>query len=299
MTRKLKSALFSTLMLSGLFFLSGVIEGSVGAFSIVVLFYAGVGNFLYGIPVSFLSDYLTRKLLKFRFMVAGFIHLLFGTLTTFVIGGLGIFAVVCSLLFFLFEELQRKNRLQFKVNRKTIFINGIITISLFSLGIYGLWHSMGTNSEKETNQIYLIPSGYKGSIVVYYDVSKEPPLKKEGKFSVIPVKVENLEALADTDIEQYGITLTSTPMNEDGGTINDKYYYVDETGKRTEIDQYCISNGSSGSFSADNEKEIQYTTLQITKTDCSEEFFLNGKDIYHTQMDEVHDYWRNNLLAEN
>ncbi|WP_223592503.1 DUF6843 domain-containing protein [Neobacillus bataviensis] len=299
MGRKLKSALFSTLMLSGFFFLSGVIEGSVGGFSIVVLFFAAVGNFLYGIPVSFLSDILTRKLMKLRFIVAGFIHILFGFLTAFVIEGLGVFAGICSLLFFLFEELQRKNRSQHKVKRKTIFINGIITISLFSLGIYGLWHSMGTNSEKETNQIYLIPSGYEGSIVVYYDVSKEPPLKKEGKFSVIPVKVEKLEALADTDIEQYGITLTSTPMNDEGATINDKYYYVDETGKRTEIDQYCTSYGSNGSFSADDEKEIQYRTLQITKTNCSEQFYLNGKDIYYTQMDEVHDYWRNKISEEN
>jgi hypothetical protein len=287
------------LIFSGLIFLDQIIlEGSAGEFIIIILLYAAVGNFLYGIPVSFLSDYFTIKLVKFRFIVAGFIHILFGFLTTFIIGGFGIFAGVCSLLFFLLEELQRKNRLQYKVDKKLIVINGLITISFFSLGIYGLEQFVEPNSQKETNNIYLIPSGFEGSIVVYYNASKEPPLKKEGKFSVIPVNVENLEALKGTDIEQYGITLTSTPGNEEGRTINDKYYYVDEKGERTKIDQYCISDDGAGSFSTYQEKEIQYKTLQITKTDCNEEFYLDGKDIFNIQISEVHKHWRNKLYVD-
>jgi hypothetical protein len=299
MVRKLKSAFFTTLILGVLFFLFELIQEGSAVFFILVLFYSAIGNFLFGIPISFLSDFLTKKLIKYRFIVTGFIHILFGFLTTLVIGRLGLFAGVCSLLFFLLEELQKKNTNLYKINRKMFILNGFITISFFSIGIYGFVNFNEPISEKKTNNIFLIPNGFEGAIVVYYNVSEESPIKKEGEFSVIPVNVENLIELEGTEIEHYGISFTSTPRTTEGATVNDKYYYVDEMGGRTKIDNYCTSGDGSGTFTTSSGKEIQYDTLQITKTDCGEDFYLYGKEMFNTQISEVQKHWSGKLSEEN
>ena len=167
--------------------------------------------------------------------------------------------------------------------------------------IAGCSISIRDKSEGKTNELYLIPSGFEGSIIVFYNVPNKTKLEKEGKYSVIPVKLEYLEALEGTEIHQYGIYFTSTPdiftakPDMDSATVNNKYYYIDKSGDRTAIDEQCINYSTSGSFTGDNGKEMVYQSIQITKSHCGEAFYLDGLDIYHTQKEEVGKYWKSKL----
>lgn len=136
--------------------------------------------------------------------------------------------------------------------------------------------------EKETNELYLIPSGFEGSIIVFYDVPKKTMLEKEDEYSVIRVKLEYLKALEGTKIHPYGVYFTSTKdMNY--GTVNNKYYYINENGDRTSINEQCTHVVGNGSFTGESGTEIKYSTIQITKKQCGEAFYLDGKDDYYTQ----------------
>jgi hypothetical protein len=252
--------------------------------------YAGIGNFVYGIPVSFLADYISHKLLKYRFILAGFIHIFFGAITTLIIGGFGFYAIVSALLFFISDEWQ--NRKNAVINKKMIPINAILLLCIL-VGVWGLMQKVDHSDEK-TNNIYLIPKGYEGSIITFYNVADHPRIKKQGEYNVIPVKEKYLEALKDTEIYRYGIALTSTP-DRTYGEINDKYYYVDSEGKKTPINEKCVHTDGYGSFTGVSEIEVGYRTLQITKSDCGEDFWFNGKEIYYTQENEVKKYWMNVL----
>ncbi|MFT9600527.1 DUF6843 domain-containing protein [Mesobacillus sp.] len=148
--------------------------------------------------------------------------------------------------------------------------------------------------EEKTNNIFLIPEGYEGSIMVYYDIPNTPSLKKEGKYSVIPVRLEILKELEGTNLSQYGIYFTSTPDME-YGIVNDKYYYVDSNGKRTRIDDYCTHGMGNGSFTGESEKEVKYRGVQITATNCGESFFLDGKEDYYIQKGEIQTHWMNHF----
>jgi hypothetical protein len=148
--------------------------------------------------------------------------------------------------------------------------------------------------EEKTNNIFLIPEGYEGSIIVYYDIPNTPALKKEGKYSVIPVRLETLKELEGTNLSQYGINFTSTP-DMDYGIVNNKYFYVDSNGIRTRIDEYCTHVMSAGSFTGESEKEIKYQGVQITATDCGESFYLDGKKDYYFQKGEIQTHWMNHF----
>ncbi|MEW5553567.1 hypothetical protein ABGT24_09745 [Peribacillus frigoritolerans] len=162
-----------------------------------------------------------------------------------------------------------------------------IIISLILIG--GCSHQ---EKEVGTNELYLIPSGFEGTIIVFYDVPNKPVLEKEGKYSVIRVKFEYLEALEGTEIHQYGIYFTST-QDMNYGTVNNKYYYINENGDRTSINEQCTHVMGNGSFTGEDGKEIKYSTIQITKSQCGEAFYLDGKDDYYTQKEEVKSYWMN------
>lgn len=113
----------------------------------------------------------------------------------------------------------------------------------------------------------------------------------------MPIKLKNLDALDDTDIQQYGIYLTSTKDTK-SDTVNNKYYYIDEKGNRTAIDEQCTHVMGNGSFTGESGKEIQYQEIQITNSHCSEAFFLDGEEDYYTQIKEVKGYWMNYLEEE-
>ncbi|WP_113930611.1 hypothetical protein [Bacillus sp. P14.5] len=287
MTSKLKPALYSSLILSAGVFVLGLIDGAF-LLSFIVLFYALAGNFLYGIPVSLLSEFFTKKLDKGRFFAAAAIHILFGFVTVFVIEGLAAFAVVSAVLFFVVDEW-RKSRGQGIQSKRAVFVKAVSVLVLASMAVGGLpiYEEM---TKEETNFTYLIPDGFEGSVVVFHNVSGQPQLDDEGDYSVVPVEVETLPSLEGTDLEKYGLAQTSTENR--GGLVTDRYYYVDDDGNRTKINSYCIHHGSGGAFSEDGGEEIQFNAFQITTSQCGEDFLLHGSDLYGTQSREVMNYWR-------
>lgn len=99
-------------------------------------------------------------------------------------------------------------------------------------------------------------------IRVTYNIKGAPPLVREGKFDVIPVNAS-------------GKASTSNPMF-DYGTVIDKYYYVDEKGKRTTIDPSCVSVRGNGGYSNSEGVVTHYTKIEVTHSACGEEFRVNG-----------------------
>ncbi|WP_017381883.1 DUF6843 domain-containing protein [Paenisporosarcina sp. TG-14] len=150
------------------------------------------------------------------------------------------------------------------------------------------------NEIEFTNDIYLIPEGYEGSIIVFYGIPGEPVLEQQGDFSVIPVKEEFLESMALSEYPYYGISFTSTPLM-DAKFYKDKFFYVDSNGGRSTIQEDCIHQGDVGAITKDDGKVVTYVTLQVTKSGCGQEFWFDGKDIYYDQLKEVEDYWFNEL----
>lgn len=67
-----------------------------------------LGSVIYGIPVSLLSDFLTADVKKLRFLLAFIVHIGFGIISFFFLGGYMIFAAFLALLFFLIDEFLRK-----------------------------------------------------------------------------------------------------------------------------------------------------------------------------------------------
>lgn len=134
----------------------------------------------------------------------------------------------------------------------------------------------GSDSEK-TNDIYLIPEGYEGYVIAFYNVKGAPEIKKEGDYEV-------------HDINNQGYSVTSTP-DMDYGTITDKYYYVDEKGKRTEINKECVRLLANGSLEIEpdtpNKIEMSYTGMEITKSQCSQDFMTAGGGVDQDKFDSV------------
>lgn len=256
---KLKSAFYSTLVLGLLYFLVEIFIDGLSGFFIIAFFFAGIGNFLYGIPVSYFSDFLKNKVDKYKFNIAAFIHILFGFLTIFVIGELGLFAVFCSLFFFLFDEWQKKSVRKKDLNKKVILTNGFVVIFLFSLGLIGATQLVPDLQEK-THDYYIIPEGYVGEVIVVYDIKHAPQPKKIGNYNVITINDKG-----------YGIT--QLPVSE--GIIEDKYFYIAKEGNKKEIDEGCINGGGIQSISGDG---YEYTSSSFTVTDkaCGNDFMIEG-----------------------
>ncbi|RAS74434.1 DUF6843 domain-containing protein [Priestia endophytica] len=134
----------------------------------------------------------------------------------------------------------------------------------------------GSNSEK-TNDIYLIPEGYEGYVIAFYNVKGAPKIEKEGDYEV-------------HDVNNQGYSVTSTP-DMDYGTITDKYYYVDEEGKRNEINKECVKVLSTGSLEIEpdtpNKIEMSYTGMEVTKSQCSQDFMTAGEEIDRDKLDSI------------
>ena len=152
----------------------------------------------------------------------------------------------------------------------------------------------GLNKQETTKNIFLIPEGFEGSIFVFYNMPNEPALKKEKGYTVIPIKEKTLDTLKDTDISQYGVHFTST-KDMIYGIVNDQYYYVDEKGKRKEINEQCISLGSNGGFTGKKGEDIKYSVIQVTTSSCGPSFKENGRNDFNAQVNEVGKYYLNKL----
>ncbi|WP_163100451.1 DUF6843 domain-containing protein [Peribacillus alkalitolerans] len=255
---KVKAALICTFLLGCFFFFLDIVNRGDGFFglTLIVLFYAGIGNIFYGIPVSLLSDFLTRKLRKMRFITAAFIHLFFGSVTIVFIEGLGAYAAICSLIFFFLDDGLKNGR--WLPEKKSNWALLLVMITVFTL-VDGIFLELGP-FQKKTNQYYEIPKDYVGNIHVSYNVESATESKKIDNFYVI-------------EVDNNGMALTSLPPGE--GIINDQYYYVDSKGKRERISDSCISLGPAGSTS-DGVKEVHYSTFAITNKGCGNFFMTHG-----------------------
>ncbi|SFF04977.1 hypothetical protein SAMN04487969_11294 [Paenibacillus algorifonticola] len=115
-----------------------------------------------------------------------------------------------------------------------------------------------------TNDIYLIPEGFEGDIRVNYNVQGAPALEKDGKYDVIPIRVDGTYDTSKPDME-YGL-------------VTDQYFYVshDHDGRRTPIDERCVHVRGNGS-SEIGSSITRHNDLTITLTKCSEDFRAWGK----------------------
>lgn len=240
------------------------------SFLIIVFIFAIVGNFMYGIPVSLLIDYLTSKMIKFQFLLSGFLHIIFASISFVFIGEFNTFAVICAVLFFLSEEWQmRKSNFTWR----RMILNCIFVVGFAVLVVYSSFY-LQEQLEKETLEYFLIPSNYEGKVTVIYNIKEEPKAKKMGDYNVIQVN-------------DQGYALTSLPQAE--GTIKNKYYFVDKNGERVKIDEKCVHIGSSGSISND-EQEFQFSNLTVKKNGCTDDFYINGNmygEDYSLEIEEI------------
>ncbi len=137
------------------------------------------------------------------------------------------------------------------------FIIGILSIIVLVSGC-------GNNGK--TNAIYLIPEGYTGHAMAFYDVKGASTLTYEGEFAVHILNEEGYFATSKSDMTY--------------GTVTDQYYFVDENGKRTPADNRCIRGLGTGGYESYGEGDealvdIKYTGIDITD-DCSDEFPYSG-----------------------
>ncbi|WP_078408838.1 DUF6843 domain-containing protein [Priestia abyssalis] len=107
-----------------------------------------------------------------------------------------------------------------------------------------------------TDEVFLIPDGYKGCVGVFYDFKDEPPLKiQDNKITY--------------RIPENGILKTSSPQDfgwsyeEHSGWHDVKYYYVDQDGNRVKelkSDESIFAEASGGGTGDVNENGefIQY-----------------------------------------
>lgn len=255
-SRKIKSVIVVSVILGGFFLLWEP------WMSIPVLLYAFIGCAAYGLPVSFLSDFVTKKIGKYRFVVASLIYSVFGFLPFLLLGELEVYAVVCSLLFFLLEEWQRArgNGRGLKTANRMIFMNALSTVLLFSLAAWGSMLIPNSLFEEYTNELYLIPKGYEGEVRVVYDVEDAPRPEKSEDFDVYRVN-------------DKGYTLSPLPESE--GIIHNQYYYIDSEGNKEKIDDSCINHGGTDGVETDD-YEYSSSYFFVTHIQCGETFEENG-----------------------
>lgn len=260
LSRKINSAMLSSLLLPGFFGLYMIFESGFSLdlfFLLIVLFFALIGNFFYAIPVSLLIDVITSKLHKHYLIVSAILHILFAFATIIFIREYSYFALFCALFFFLTEEWQKGSYKTLKLNQ--IISNGISLVVIVALAIYNTYLIFDL-TEKKTKEYYIIPDGYVGNVTVLYNMKDEPKPKKVGDYNVIT-------------INELGYGLTSLPEAE--GLIDNKYYYYDKDGLKEKIKENCIHIGSTGSTS-NGEREFNYSSFTVINIGCSNHFSTYG-----------------------
>jgi hypothetical protein len=213
--RKINAAFYSTILFVGIYALLIIILSGFTSelFSIlIVAFFVLIGNFMYAIPVSILSDKLTRKFTKFRFGFSALLHISFAFLTYFLIGGLSVYAIACAVLFLLTDEWLSKNSK--RVDKKILILNGMFLIIMVTFAMYFTLKLVDI-FEKETHDYYLIPKGYEGKITILHSIKHAPEPQKINGYKLI-------------NVNELGYGITSLPESE--GIIENKYYYLDEQG---------------------------------------------------------------------
>ncbi|MCR8849281.1 hypothetical protein NQ095_12735 [Rossellomorea sp. SC111] len=287
---KFKAALYTSLILSTFMMVISITDGGLWIFPIVLI-YALAGNVAYGIPVSLLSDWLTKKMWKGRLMTAGFVHALFGGLTYLVIEGFAWFAVICAVIFFFIDEwLKRKHEYGVDFDNKRFYLKLGSVVIVLAIVIVAVNWIPGNDREEGIKSKYLIPKGYEGTIVVFYGVTGRPALEKEGGFAVVPVEIESLPTLMRTDIERYGTYRTAT-KDQVLQISQNQYFYVDEEGNRVRMEEDCIYHSGGGNVTRSDGEEMMYDEFQVTNSVCGEDFTLHGNERYSAQGREIGKYY--------
>lgn len=276
MIKKLLTALYVSLLVSGFYLIVSAMALEDIMFAGIVFVYTAIGTIIYGIPVSYLSDWLTKNMQVYRLMSAGLIHLFFGAATALFIDELAFYAIFSATLFFVISEwLHRKER-----SRKKLIFSSLVVAMFLALAILTVYKVPPLFQEK-TNTIYLIPDGFEGPILVYYSEPNQPKLETEGTFQVVPVEIAKLKE----EQELYGFFKTSSPLSY--GILNNQYYYVNHAGERTVIPEDCVSYDGVGSFSGSNVRTVEFEMLQLTKSMCGENFFIRGNERYRQISERV------------
>ncbi|MCA1060216.1 hypothetical protein LCL96_14860 [Rossellomorea aquimaris] len=286
---KIKPALYTSLILSTFMMIISITDGGLWIFPIVLI-YSLAGNMAYGIPVSLLSDCLTKRMSKGRMLAAGFIHAFFGGVTYFVIDGFAWFGVICAVIFFFIDEwLKRKDSSGVDRDNKRFYLQLLSVIFLLAVVIVAVNWIPGMDREEGIKSQYLIPEGFEGTVVILYGIENRPALEEVGDFSVVPVEIESLPTLMRTDIERYGLYQTST-QNQILQISQNQYYYVDEEGNRTLLEDDCIYHSGGGAVTSSDGEERVFDEFQVTNSACGEEFSSHGYERYSAQGREIGKY---------
>lgn len=143
------------------------------------------------------------------------------------------------------------------IQKERSFKRGLIVlISLLVLVFAGTLAYLYDKNKPREADVYLIPQGYNGPVVVQYLIEGTPELPVEGEHNVFT-------------ISQDGTLDTSTPQ-PNSGVAQDQYFYVDASGKRTELvygkdihgiflgrDEDELSKPLTGSFYVGTEQQWQ------------------------------------------
>ncbi|GLB61020.1 DUF6843 domain-containing protein [Cytobacillus sp. NCCP-133] len=244
---KLKTALYSSIVFTfGFWLLLLFTEGEMFSFVLIMIFlYCLFGNVIYGVPVSLLSEFLTNRFIRWRLPAAAFIHTMLGAVTYFFTKGFAFFALLAALLFFLMDELRKWDRVMpagkiAALNAAAILLAGLLPMAL-------LWILQKAEVEAKTNDLYLIPQGCIGQVMILHEFEYAPEPETEGEYDVF-------------SINKKGYAVTGLPQSE--GLIEDLYYYVGEKGNREEIPEHCIKLRGAGSTMGDG-YEYSYTRFTV------------------------------------
>ncbi|MCK1985766.1 MULTISPECIES: DUF6843 domain-containing protein [Peribacillus] len=192
--------------------------------------------------IMFYTPYLDRDPdVYYPTIVESFIYGLVYLTPVLIILSVGSFVVYSSL---------RKNRRLPKWGKVIVSLG--VTIGM------GIIISLVLSEEGKTNDIYLIPEGYEGDVFVFYNVKGAPEVEKEDGYEVHKINEKGYYATRTKDL--------------DYGTVTDKYFYVNDKGHRTPIDDKCVSTFGTGGTTLEDNIDITYTGFKLRKNNCSEEF---------------------------
>jgi hypothetical protein len=144
------------------------------------------------------------------------------------------------------EEKVKKSEKSFK--RGLLLLVGLFAV----IFVVGVIYSVQVKKPREAD-VYLVPTNYHGAVEVQFNQASQPEAEKEGQHMVY-------------HIPKDGILKVSTEA-PNSGVAKDKYYYVDQQGKRTEL---TYGTNVHGVFFGQNEKEPMKSS-----------FFVGTEDEWH------------------
>jgi hypothetical protein len=113
------------------------------------------------------------------------------------------------------------------------FKRGLLLVSLIAAVLFFAFaYYVLKDQEKIEPKVFLIPKGYVGQVVIEYRQKDASPVPHEGKYEVYKFSADGKAKTPEVD----------PPAIFPGG--EDKFYFVDENGNRTEIDRATLIHGA-------------------------------------------------------